>query len=118
MTRAAKITAAVTLTVLAAAAVLSCLVLRRSGSQTVEIVQDGTVIRTFDPAAEPDQELRIVSADGSSYNTVRIRDGRVCVSEAGCPDQTCVHMGELRSDSLPIVCLPNRLVVRFAEDGA
>ncbi|MBQ2093605.1 MAG: NusG domain II-containing protein, partial [Ruminococcus sp.] len=40
--------------------------------------------------------------------------------EAECPDKTCVNMGWLSSASMPIVCLPNHLVIEFAagyEDG-
>lgn len=33
--------------------------------------------------------------------------------EAECPDHTCINMGWLDS-AAPIVCLPNRLVIRFA----
>jgi hypothetical protein len=44
-----------------------------------------------------------------------IEDGEICVSSAECPDKTCVKMGKLRSESLPIVCLPNHLIIRFAE---
>ncbi len=98
------------------AAVLSVLILRHSGGTVIEIVQDGAVLQTIDLSRTADQDIRIVSPDGTSYNIVSVRGGTVKVSEAGCPDQTCVHMGALKSENLPIVCLPNRLIVRFAED--
>ncbi|MDE6103825.1 MAG: NusG domain II-containing protein, partial [Oscillospiraceae bacterium] len=40
---------------------------------------------------------------------------KISVINAECPDQTCVKMGELKSSAAPIVCLPNKLVVKFAE---
>lgn len=101
--------------VLVLAGVLSWVILRPSERQLIEIVQDGTVLQQIDLARAENQVIRIDSADGSSYNLVCIESGTVRISEAACPDQTCVHMGVLRSDSLPIVCLPNRLIVRFAE---
>ncbi|MBR6718682.1 MAG: NusG domain II-containing protein [Oscillospiraceae bacterium] len=103
--------------VLVTAAVLSVIVLRHSDRVLVEIVQDGTVIQTLDLRSAADQEIRIESPDGSSYNIVSVQNGTVAVREAGCPDQTCVHMGALKTDHLPIVCLPNRLIVRFAEES-
>ena len=106
----------VTAAVFAAALLLTAAVLRHSDAQTAEIVQNGTVIRTVD-LTKADEDIRIPSPDGSSYNTVSVHGGEIRVSEAGCPDQTCVHMGALKSDSLPIVCLPNRLVIRFAEES-
>ena len=115
MTKQTKIILCITAAVLLAALVLSLLVLRQSQRTLVEIVQNGTVIQTIDLNTAENQSIRIDSPDGSSYNIVTIHDGTVCVSEAGCPDQTCVHMGQLKSDNLPIVCLPNKLIVRFAE---
>ena len=96
---------------------LSVWILRHSGRQRVEVVQDGKVLETFDLNSAADREIRIPAADGG-YNLVVIKNGTVCISEADCPDQTCVKMGVLKSDYLPIVCLPHKLIVRFAEDDA
>ena len=52
--------------------------------------------------------------DLSCSNTIQIQDGKICVQAAECPDQTCVHMGYLSDSGLPIVCLPNRLVIQFS----
>ena len=95
---------------------LSVLVLRHSDKQTVEIVQDGTVLYTFDLNDTEDRNIHISAPDGG-YNLVHIQNRTICISEADCPDQTCVHMGVLKSDYLPIVCLPHKLIVRFAEDA-
>ena len=35
------------------------------------------------------------------------------VTDAGCPDKICVNHGELRTEMLPIVCLPNRLIITY-----
>ena len=94
---------------------LSVFILMPSEKREVEIVQNGTVLYTFDLNRAEDREIRISSADGG-YNLIVIKDGTICISEADCPDQTCVKMGELKSDYLPIVCLPHKLSVRFAED--
>ena len=94
---------------------LSVLILRHSDKQTIEIVQDGTVLYTFDLNDTEARNIRISTPDGG-YNLVQIHNGTICISEADCPDQTCVNMGKLQSDYLPIVCLPHKLIVRFAED--
>ncbi len=98
-------------------ACLSVFILRHSDQQTVEIVQNGTVLYTFDLNDTQDQIIRISAPDGG-YNLVQIQNGTVCIAEADCPDQTCVKMGTLQSDYLPIVCLPHKLIVRFAEDAS
>lgn len=93
--------------------ILSIWILRPSGSRLVEVAQDGTVLYTFDLDSVQDQEI-VIPYQGSS-NTILIRDGEIRVSEAECPDQTCVKMGKLYSENLPIVCVPNHLIVRFVK---
>lgn len=106
---------AVTAAVFAAALVLTFVMLRKPAGTLVEVVQDGTVIRTIDLSDAENQQIRVNSPDGTSYNIITVENGEIRISEAGCPDKTCVHSGVLRSDYMPIVCLPNRLIVRFAE---
>ena len=98
--------------ILAAGMIGSVLVLRKPSAQEAEILRDGEVLYRFDLSSAEDQTIRI-DYQGSS-NTVEIRDHRIRVKEAECPDQTCVEMGWLDS-GVPIVCLPNHLMIRFAE---
>ena len=104
--------AAVILT--AAAAIVVCIFLL-SGSNgehhIAVITSDGSIIRTVDLDTAPD-EVFTVESDGGS-NTVCIKDGEIYVTEASCPDKICVKHGALRSELLPIVCLPNRLVIEL-----
>ena len=79
----------------------------------MEVVSDGEVLYSLDLSDTEDTEL-VVTYGGSS-NIIRIENGEIWVREADCPDQTCVEMGKLYSESLPIVCLPNHLIIRFAE---
>lgn len=94
--------------------ILSIFILQTSQSHMVEIVQDDTVLYTFDMDQARDQEFTVYYDRGSS-NTICIQNGKIRVAEAECPDKTCVGMGELYSKSLPIVCLPNHLIIRFAD---
>lgn len=93
--------------------ILSLLILRPSEKHIVEIVQEDVVIDTIDLDRAEDQEFPVYYK-GSS-NTIHIEDGEIWVSDAECPDHTCMTMGKLYSERLPIVCLPNRLIIRFAE---
>lgn len=88
------------------------LLLAPHGTQ-VNIVQDGTVLYTFDLATAQDQTLEI-EYEGR-INTVQIENGRIRMLEAECPDKTCVHMGWLDSKAMPIVCLPNHLSIEFVD---
>lgn len=83
-------------------------------SGTAEIVQDGRVLRRVDLAAVTKEETMTVRS-GESVNTIRIAPGEIRMVSANCPDQICVRAGRLEKDGLPIVCLPHRLVIQWAE---
>lgn len=83
----------------------------RTEGTVVQVIQDGTVIREIDLSRVSREYSFVVdSADGGS-NTVLVQPGRICISEADCPDKICVHQGWLTDESIPIVCLPHRLII-------
>ena len=90
----------------------------RQDSRIVEILQDGKLLRSIDLAAVTEEySFEVEWPDGGS-NTVRVQPGRVCVSDADCPDRVCVSQGWLSDQPTPIVCLPHRLVIRVAGETA
>lgn len=74
----------------------------------VEVWSEGKHLYTLS-LKEP-QQLTVQTASGA--NTITIRDGKVAVTEADCPDGYCMDRGYC-SDGAQIVCLPNRLVLKF-----
>lgn len=94
-------------------AVGSILVLTAQPKNTVRIVSDGEVLYTVDLSTAEDATF--VINRGGQHNSVEIKDHKIRVSEADCPDQTCVKMGWLKSSSMPIVCLPHSLVIEFTD---
>ena len=96
-----------------AAALLVCLILSlciTGGEEAsrAKITSDGALIRIVDLSV--DQEFTVQTEDG--YNVVTVQDGKIGVSEATCPDHYCMKRGYCNSGT-EIVCLPNRLVIRF-----
>ena len=69
------------------------------------ITSKGEVVKTVDLAI--DQEFTV---DGK--NTVTVRDGKIAVTWADCPDHYCMKRGYCAGGA-DIVCLPNRLVITF-----
>ena len=51
-------------------------------------------------------------------NVIEIKDGRVHVEEADCPNQDCVHQGWIDAAGQQIVCLPHKLTVDIVDEGA
>ena len=59
-----------------------------------------------------EQQEFTLEAPGGGYNTVTVKDGKIAVTEADCPDQYCVKQGFCNSGE-QIVCLPHKLVISF-----
>lgn len=81
-----------------------------SPGSVAQVYWNGKLLHTF-PLDEP-VEYTLSSPNGGS-NTVTVRDGQICVSHATCPDQVCVKQGWVDSAGIPIVCLPNGLVIEI-----
>ena len=77
-----------------------------------EVWADGVLTQTIDLST--DGEYRIESAQG--WNVLTVSGGKLAVTEASCPDGDCVRCGP-RNTNPPIVCLPNRVSIRFSENG-
>ena len=63
----------------------------------VEITVDGNVYN--------------VPSDGGHTNTEQIKDGKVFMKKADCPDKICVHHKGIRSNGETIICLPHKVIV-------
>ena len=74
-----------------------------------QIVSQGEVVRTV--LLSVDQEFTI-PVPGGGYNVVTVRDGKIAVTEASCPDHYCMDRGYCAGGA-QIVCLPNKLVIKF-----
>ena len=84
---------------------------KESGTTAV-ITKDGVLLHEVDledPGMES-QTFHILGENGEE-NVVRVEHGRVCMESASCPDQVCVNQGYISDSALPIVCLPNKVIV-------
>ena len=96
------------LLVSAVALILSYAVFANQGEVAIVTV-DGEEVLRLD--LKDNKEILIEGYHGGT-NLVVVRDGKVSIKEASCPDRICVHTGE--ADELKsIVCAPNRVVVRI-----
>ncbi|TEB08049.1 hypothetical protein Psch_01604 [Pelotomaculum schinkii] len=77
---------------------------------TVEIYKFGQLYRQIPLSEATDEEIKVTDSDGH-YNVVEIKDGRVRVQEADCPNQICVKTGWLSKPGQISFCAPNNLKV-------
>lgn len=89
---------------------------QKAQASVARITRDGLLIEEID--LERVTEPRTLTLeDGRGHNTVQVERGRICVSEADCPDQICVKQGWITDGTVPIICLPHRLMIEIAKDG-
>ena len=63
-----------------------------------------------------DGEFTFNNIYSEGENVVHIKDGKVSMHFANCPDQVCVYQGELEPPTIvPIVCMPNVVYVSILE---
>ena len=79
-----------------------------SPSDLAEVTSHGHIVRTID--LRVDQEFTVTDDTGS--NVITVRDGKIAVTWADCPDGYCVDRGFCNSGT-QIVCLPHGLVITF-----
>ena len=76
----------------------------------VQVWSEGELLYTL-PLSE-DKQITVETDRGG--NEITVRNGKVAVTEASCPDEHCVKRG-FCSGGMQIVCLPNRLVLQFTD---
>lgn len=106
------------LLVLVGAACAVFVLLRPAGTGVVaRITLDGELVEEIDLSAVTEPYTFTLEGPGGFTNTIQVEHGRIRVLEAGCPDQVCVNQGYISDGTVPIVCLPNRLVIEIVGGG-
>ncbi len=104
---------------LAAVAASAAWLLLRDGdtdAPTARILRDGVLLEEID-LDQVDEPRSLVLEDESGSNTVTVEKGRICILEADCPDQICVNQGWISDSTVPIVCLPHKLMIEIVSGG-
>ena len=99
----------VSLIVLSSAAI-ACLYIFRQDGKSVSVEINGERVALYSLADEGKYILN------GGTNILVIENGEAYISEAHCPDRTCVKAGRLRHVGQSAVCLPNRVSVTVVGD--
>ena len=78
-------------------------------ARSAEIISDGKSIETVSLSEDG---VFVVHSPTGGENTVTVKDGKIGVTEASCPDHYCMKRGFCNSGT-EIVCLPNKISIRF-----
>ena len=77
---------------------------------TVQIEVNGELYGTY--SLSEDQIIAI-----GDTNVCEIKDGKIRMTEASCPDHLCIQQGAIDSKGGMIVCLPNKIVIEGVHSG-
>jgi hypothetical protein len=47
----------------------------------------------------------------NNTNICEIKDGKIQMTEASCPDQLCIYQGAIDDNGGTIICLPNAVII-------
>ena len=92
------------------------LMLRQAPATLALVYSDGKLVERLDLSlvSEP-HNITVVS--GSGVNVISVENGRIRISDANCPDSSCIRQGWISGGVTPIVCLPHRLVIKLEGGG-
>ena len=88
------------------------LMLPAGAAQAVEVRSYGNLLCTLPLAVD----TQVTVDTGEGINVITVKDGKVAVTQADCPDGHCMARGCCDS-GVSIVCLPNSLVLTFTDGG-
>ena len=92
-------------------AAASFFLLRARGGSVANVYQNGVLLYSIELDGVPAPYT--LTVEGAVTNVIYVEPGRIRVGESSCPDQVCVHQGWISNGVVPVVCLPNGLVIRI-----
>ena len=92
--------------------ILSFIFLHKKADNKILVIyaDDQRKIHTLD-----DADFTVKSKEGSVK--VKIRNGKVKITESTCPDKWCTRMGWIDDPGESLVCLPSKIFLIIREEG-
>ena len=99
--------------VLAVVASGAWIFLGKSGAENPRVVieVDGEIFADYD--MDEVKGIVPISTENGGENRLWVQEDLVFMDDANCPDQTCVKQGVIKDSTVPIVCLPHKVIVRI-----
>lgn len=81
----------------------------KNDSMTANIYKDGKLFKTIN--LKNVKESYTINIE--EHNTVLVENGKISMYSADCPDKLCIKQGKITDFEIPIVCLPNKIIIRI-----
>lgn len=83
----------------------------KEGAKAV-IIQNNQTIKEL----PLNKEAHLTIEDGiGGVNTIEVKNGSICMTEANCPDLVCVYTGNISHTGEVIACLPHGLIITIQD---
>ncbi len=99
---------------LVGAAIAALVYFTKASGDKVEVWVNSVLVGTY--SLQVPGTYVVEGYDGGT-NTLVIENGYAYLSDADCPDLTCVNMGKISRDGQSIICLPHKVVIEVVTNG-
>ena len=90
--------------------------INKSKQNTAEIYCGDKLLYSIDLSNVTDP-YEIPIENGEHSNTVLVENNKLSMKSANCPDKLCVSQGSISHSLLPIVCLPNSIIIKITDNN-
>lgn len=84
-----------------------------NAKKTAEIYSNGKLVRKIDlsTVAEP---FEVIIENRTDKNIVLVENGQISMKSSTCTGKECIKQGRLKNSAYPIVCLPNKVLIKLS----
>lgn len=117
--RIKKSTSVIILLSILLVSILACVVIANINFShpIANIYQNGILLKSIDLSLVSQPYEFVVNGENNCHNTIYVSHNSICITDADCPDKICINTGAITNGVIPIVCLPNKLVIQIENDN-
>ena len=89
---------------------------KNQDEKIARIYRDKKLIYTIDLNSVKETYRLTIDGKDKSENIVEVRNGSIGIINASCPDHICIDTGFIDNSSVPVVCLPNKIIIEISDN--
>ena len=89
---------------------------KNQDEKIARIYQENKLIYTIDLNSVKKTYRLTIDGEDKSENLVEVRNGSIGIIEASCTDHICIDTGFIDNSSVPVVCLPNKIIIEISDN--
>lgn len=81
------------------------------------VYSDEKLIEEINLTAVKEEYTFTVGDNENGFNIIKVMHNSIGIVDASCLDKVCVNTGFINSSMIPIVCLPNKVVIEIGTES-